>query len=561
MLDETRKKLQTYSDRYKLIVSTSQKPAVESNVFLFTAERVVEYQLFDSVDFFVIDEFYKLSPDRDDERAIVLNHALLKLTRLTQTFYMLGPVVASVPVQFHDRYRFRWVHSDYQTVAVDEIDVDAPKRARDRFDKLYELLDIIDGQTLVYCSSRPRAERAALGYAEHLSVNTPNAAASDPRLEPAAEWIRDNIHEDWGMLKCLEHGAAFHHGAIPRHLGSSIVDLFNREAVRVLFCTTTLIEGVNTAARNVVLFDKKKGLKSLDYFDYRNIAGRSGRMSRFFVGHVYRFDREPDQLELDVDIPVVTQTEAPIELLVQLAPDHIVQDRRTELDEFYQLDPVLQDVIRSNSGISVAGQAAAVDDIRDNASRLHPMIAWTGIPSYNELLTCCELIWQHLAPENKSQVASAAQLAVLTKKYSQFKSIRALVSDSVNERYWIDRIPNHNDRVNNRTGFVLNVVRNWFDFRLPKLLGVLSSLQEYAFASLGLSAGDYTFYAGQIENNSLPAGLSAVGEYDVPASALRKIANAIPSDATIDEIIAEIRGLNLAVFGLTEYERQKLSQV
>lgn len=92
LLDETRKKLYKYRDNYKIIVSTTQKPSVEmGNIFLLTAERVVEYQYFEEVEFFVIDEFYKLSLNRDDDRAIVLNFALYKLLGFTEKFYLLGP--------------------------------------------------------------------------------------------------------------------------------------------------------------------------------------------------------------------------------------------------------------------------------------------------------------------------------------------------------------------------------------------------------------------------------------------------------------------------------------
>ena len=79
LLDETRKKLQKYKEQYNIIVSTSQKPSTEKgNLFLFTGERVVDYPYFLRVDFFVIDEFYKLSLDRDDDRAPILNHAFYK---------------------------------------------------------------------------------------------------------------------------------------------------------------------------------------------------------------------------------------------------------------------------------------------------------------------------------------------------------------------------------------------------------------------------------------------------------------------------------------------------
>jgi replicative superfamily II helicase len=74
LLDETRRKLSRYREDYKIIVRTTQKPA-EKNLFLLTAERVMEYSEFSAIDFFIIDEFYKLSPKMDPTRADILNNA------------------------------------------------------------------------------------------------------------------------------------------------------------------------------------------------------------------------------------------------------------------------------------------------------------------------------------------------------------------------------------------------------------------------------------------------------------------------------------------------------
>lgn len=52
LLDETRKKLSHYNDVYKIIVHTSQSPDQnKGNIYLFTAERVLEYQKFRNIDF------------------------------------------------------------------------------------------------------------------------------------------------------------------------------------------------------------------------------------------------------------------------------------------------------------------------------------------------------------------------------------------------------------------------------------------------------------------------------------------------------------------------------
>lgn len=138
----------------------------------------------------------------------------------------------------------------------------------------------------------------------------------------------------WSLISALNYGVAFHHGALPRHLGSSIVDAFNHNSIRWLFCTSTLIEGVNTSAKNVILYDRDKGKKRIDFFDYKNIAGRSGRMKQHFIGNVYRFEKQPDQMDLFVDIPLFNQDNAPLEILVALEENELENNSKERLQKF-----------------------------------------------------------------------------------------------------------------------------------------------------------------------------------------------------------------------------------
>lgn len=79
LLDETRIKLKQYADQYKIIVRTSQEATEEKgNIFLLTAERVLEYPELPDIDLLIIDEFYKLSKQREDNRANILNIAFLR---------------------------------------------------------------------------------------------------------------------------------------------------------------------------------------------------------------------------------------------------------------------------------------------------------------------------------------------------------------------------------------------------------------------------------------------------------------------------------------------------
>ncbi len=121
LLDETRKKLKKYKDKYKIIVRTSQEPSEEKgNLFLLTAERVMEYQNLPQIDFFVIDEFYKLSAQRDDERSDVLNNAFYKLLQQAPApqFYLLGPNIDGISEGFAKKYNAIFYKTNYSLIGV-----------------------------------------------------------------------------------------------------------------------------------------------------------------------------------------------------------------------------------------------------------------------------------------------------------------------------------------------------------------------------------------------------------------------------------------------------------
>ncbi|EFU6801408.1 hypothetical protein HT169_004727, partial [Salmonella enterica] len=118
----------------------------------------------------------------------------------------------------------------------------------------------------------------------------------------------NNISKSWSLVQCLKKGVAFHHGAMPRHIQDLLIDEFNKnneEGVKYLFCTTSLTEGVNSTAKNVVLYDLKIGdgnqIKSLDR---RNIEGRAGRFMQHFLGRVFYFDHVDRDINEDTNVEI-----------------------------------------------------------------------------------------------------------------------------------------------------------------------------------------------------------------------------------------------------------------
>src|SRR5688572_16194215 len=143
LIDETRRRLSAFRKTYK-IITHSMQAAADKAIYVLTQERAVDRE-FNRVDFFVIDEFYKLSPDRDDsDRAALLNHAFYKLKKLGGQFLLIGPAIKDVPPS-SSSVSFKFVHETFTTVASELHTVET---RGDETGALRELVKSLDGPTI-----------------------------------------------------------------------------------------------------------------------------------------------------------------------------------------------------------------------------------------------------------------------------------------------------------------------------------------------------------------------------------------------------------------------------
>ena len=151
LIDETRRRLSRFAPDFKVVTQVSQT-AGERNLFVFTAERVNVYEAFPPIDFFVIDEFYKIGAVASNhKRTVALNQAFYKLAKGGGQFYLLGPCVREIPDGLEARFRCRFFPTNFSTVASDVVMV---KRKGSQVDTLCGLVKALNGEpTLIFCKS------------------------------------------------------------------------------------------------------------------------------------------------------------------------------------------------------------------------------------------------------------------------------------------------------------------------------------------------------------------------------------------------------------------------
>lgn len=74
---------------------------------------------------------------------------------------------------------------------------------------------------------------------------------------------------------------------MPSLLRNGVEELFKSGDLRLIFCTSTLLQGVNLPAKNIIVENPKSGDEPMSRADFLNLAGRAGRLMQEFHGNVW----------------------------------------------------------------------------------------------------------------------------------------------------------------------------------------------------------------------------------------------------------------------------------
>lgn len=568
LLNETRNNLRKYDDIYKIIVRVSDRPVENGrNLFLLTAERVMEYQDLPQIDFFILDEFYKISQRRHDERYEVLNNACNKLlNRHKSRFYFLGPNIDEISQEFIQKYDVVFKKYDYSLVVNEEEEIKNgenfyPDRGVEIKEKrLFEELIKLKEQTIIYCSSPEKSTVTAINFAKYLENLSSYSRNSDKEI-PLISWITEHLSYKWDVILCLKHKIGLHNGAFPKHINSSTIDYFNIGKLNYLFCTSTIIEGVNTSTKNVIIYNNWRGSQKnkIDYFDYKNIKGRSGRMFKHYIGILYNFYSKVPEQKIKIDIPFVDQ-ENPLskEIIAQTAPDDVKNKNSKEYSELSQLPKDELELYKKN-GLSIDGQKAILDYLTLNFDRDYDQFNWKTKPSYPQSVYLLTLCFKHLIkPGETIGGMTPEKLSVLVQKCNKAKNLFAIVRNEI--KYWHeDRAADYNEAL--IRGF--QIQRHWFDYKLPKFFGCFNEIQKFVCAKRGVLSGDYSYFLATLENDYMSPRANMLMEFDIPKTAIRKLDAYIPKEVDGENIVRYIRDNAKSLVektSLSSYEKERINK-
>ncbi|WP_278534743.1 DEAD/DEAH box helicase [Delftia acidovorans] len=297
--DETRRRLQKkFGAQYK-IVTTAGADLTDQFILICPAERVGGYlNAISKIDLLVVDEFYKADSQFDRERSPALLRAMLRLAPKAKQRYYLAPHIENLEDNaFTEDMEF--LPLDFKTVLLN-VDRVFERIGKDEELKKIALLDILNStseHSLRYAGTHSAVKQIGGIILEGRRFE------SSHLLQMFASWLEEHYGYEWELPDLIRAETGVHTGRLHRFLGQIQVQLFEEPAgLRNIISTSSIVEGVNTQAKNVIIWKSKNGKSNLTDFTYRNIIGRSGRAFRHFYGNVFLLDRPPEKKEVSLQL-------------------------------------------------------------------------------------------------------------------------------------------------------------------------------------------------------------------------------------------------------------------
>ena len=288
------------------IIQNGYENVVEKNIYIIVPERadISLLSKIKDIDLLVFDEIYKLQrrrdKDKEDKRIISLNRGYFELVNRSKQVLLLGPFIKDITFErtkLNDNIT-KYI-TDYSPVYV-KINF---RNNKDEF-----IMDEIEEERskLVYFNSPVSIYKFAVAVLKQLDLEKEDNSLT--------QWCDKYISDKWLASEMLKRGIGIHHGKLPNFMRRYIENLYNNKELKTIFCTSTLLEGINTPTNELLVYDSN----DMTAFKLNNLIGRVGRLSSFQKGQVYLFDENLEKYligdEKYEEVDIVAETNEIVDL-------------------------------------------------------------------------------------------------------------------------------------------------------------------------------------------------------------------------------------------------------
>ena len=562
----------------------------EKHIFILTPERALKLLADNanlSIDFFFFDEVYKIDEDFDrnedsnekegeedvkqdnGNRAKAFRIVLYLLAKSVKEYYLAGPYlnlnqvkkgmqiflkdnnITPIQIEFEPTSRIEidaWKMNgiEYHPILGEikkQLYAHAGPSTKEKVQGIVKYLQENRlGQAIFYCStpsnsmkytrdiieafSEEKEKKIPYNFIEHLKkkYNVKIGKSKDSTMY-------------WSLVQALENGIGIHHGKFPKYVQNEVLRLFNNGDFDYLFCTSTIIEGVNTNAKNVVIINNSVGNTTMTAFALKNIKGRAGRYYHHAMGRVFYTDSKQRQIENADDMQLNFQTYDTHPILNadidNASLDDLAEENRNikvEREEKFNRNLLSDNVFIKNRLYPRDVQEKYLNYIMQT-NVFQKFVGLIGNSSNIHYFLTNKVINVILETFEETQILDTNKAKVyysVVSTYSQNGTIGIL-------QYHIGKLQENNsmfeEKIDSAYIKAFEQIRNIVEYEIPKLLCLFESLFQQAGKLLGYNMDDFNlssvirFFELGITTE---LGLFLV-EFGFPTDTIRALENKYPS--------------------------------
>ncbi|MBS4763666.1 DEAD/DEAH box helicase [Brachyspira aalborgi] len=336
LLDETRRRIYSkFKSDYNIITTSNQNPH-RRNIYILTQERALLYinRIYE-LNLLIIDEFYKIADNSG--RASILQKIISYFMDISEQKYFLCPYIDDInenPFVKKDSF----LKLDFNTVIVKE------HKKYKKFQyygykniKLINLLKLIkNNKNIIYTNSINSVNKlSSFLINKNITTNDNLDNNENNLLNSLLDWLKNNYTDKWYLYDLIKKGIGIHNGQIHRCLTQIQLKLYNdTKIINTIIATSSLIEGVNTQAKNIILYSNLIARDKIDRFTYNNIKGRSGRMFKYYTGNIYLLEEPPEKKRYKLNIKINDTMILDINDNNEILNENIDEEQREEINKF-----------------------------------------------------------------------------------------------------------------------------------------------------------------------------------------------------------------------------------
>lgn len=123
-------------------------------------------------------------------------------------------------------------------------------------------------------------------YRRELTLEKPIRSSNSEEMIKLHYLYCKHLGEDNEQTKAVHLGVTTHHGNLPDSIKLSVEYALQNSYAKVVFCTSTLAQGVNLPIKYLIVTGVYQGKEQIKVRDFHNLIGRSGRAGKYTEGSI-----------------------------------------------------------------------------------------------------------------------------------------------------------------------------------------------------------------------------------------------------------------------------------